>query len=161
MITLDPINLKDFLDVFVIPILLALLAIGWPEFRRFWQGRSMKKLILRELSEIAPHPTEAKLAGWWEHQKKQFVHRKIFDKGENHIDLLLSLDPDMVYFVTVLWQSLRDRDWNQWLYALEELSRRYDDQIKPPDRRGKISNAITTWKELHKKYPAEAGNIRQ
>ena len=151
----EALNLKDLLDIIVIPLLLALIAISWPEIRRRWQGRSMKKLILRELSEITPHPTEAKLAGWWEHQKKQFVHRKIFDNSENHIEFLLSLEPDMVYFVTVLWQSLEDKDWDQWKYALEELSERYDNQIEPPDRRGKISKALTAWKELYQNYPCE------
>lgn len=64
----------------------------------------------------------------------------------------------MVYFVTVLWQSLKDEDWDQWKYALKELGEHYDDQIEPPDRRGKISKALAAWEELYQNYPCEGRN---
>ena len=152
-------ELKDLLAIIIIPLVLALIGIFWPELQRRWRGRSMENLILREISEIAPYPEVANQAGWWAHQKKQFVHRKIFDKPEDHIDFLLSLEPDMVYYVTQLWQSLGDQDWNQWKYALCELSKRYDDRLAMHKRRGKILDALEAWERLYELYACQGESL--
>src|SRR5215211_2686630 len=135
-------EVKDILAIIIIPLVLSLLGILWPEIQRRWRGRAMENLILRELSEIAPHPPDsANRAGWWEHQKKLFIHRKVFMNPDQNIDFLLSLDANMVYFVAQLWQSLDDKDWNQWEYALKEITNRYDARLDRFRRRGKLQTA--------------------
>lgn len=143
---------NELLDIIVIPLALALIAIIWPEIQRYWRGRAMEALILRELSEIAPHPQLPERADWWEHQNKQFVHRMIFAKPEENVEFLLSLDPDLVYFVSLAWKSLEDHDWVQWQYALQELSKKYDHRLKKFNRQGKIGKALCAWETLYAGY---------
>jgi hypothetical protein len=113
----------------------------------------MEDLILRELSEISPHPPDkTNREDWWCHQKKQFIHRRLFDDSNENIEFLLSLDADMVYFVTQLWQSLEDEDWDQWQYALKKLAERYDDRLEKFGRKGKIWSALGAWQTLYRLY---------
>lgn len=144
---------NDLFAIIIIPLVVALIGILWPEIQRFWRGRAMEALILRELSEIGPHPEdEPDRSDWWKHQNKQFVHRIVFGKPEDHLELLLSLDPDLVYLTTQAWKSLEDHDWDQWSYALEALSKKYNDRLKKFGRQGKIGGALAVWKGLYALY---------
>lgn len=146
-------ELKDLFAIINIPLVLALLGILWPAIQRFWRRHAMEALILRELSEIGPYPPDrADQGGWWAHQNKRFVHRAIFEKPEEHLEFLLSLDPNLVYFVTLAWNSLEDNDWIQWRYALRKLSERYDDQLEKFDRQGKIGAPLREWEGLYARY---------
>ena len=73
-------DLKDILAIIVIPISLAILAILWPEIQSRSRRRKVRRLIMRELSEISPYPKEATEEGWWQHCQKRFIHREIFQR---------------------------------------------------------------------------------
>ncbi len=118
-------DLKDILDIILIPISLAILAILWPEIQSRSRRRTFRRLIIRELSEISPYPKEATKKGWWQHCQKRFIHREIFRDPSTNRDFILSLDPDMVYDVAQLWNSLDEKNWVQWQYMLEQVNVKY------------------------------------
>jgi hypothetical protein len=132
----------------LIPITLALIAQYWPAIQSRARQQSFQALILRELEEITPHPEEPSREGWWQHQEKNFVHQKILNDVANNRDFILSLDPDLVYYVTQLWDSIKadEPNWSQWDYYLKCLS---DPKY---DRKGKITAARKKWIALYKAY---------
>ena len=138
---------KDILEIAVVPGALALIALLWPEIQSWSRRRAFRALILRELEEISPHPTKATLEGWWQHQKKQFIHRTVFAEASENLEFILSLEPDLVYFVTQLWQSLEEADWDQWHYILRECLSK-----TAYDKKGKIAKACTRWETLREEY---------
>jgi hypothetical protein len=138
-------NTKDVLDIVVIPLTLALIAILWPEIQSWSRRRVFQGLIWRELLEVSPYPTDkAKLKGWWMHCQKRFIHREIFNNVKENRDFILSLNPDLVYMIAQLWQSLDDHNWDQWKYCLEELGKH--------DQSGKITSNLAIWKDLYSLY---------
>jgi hypothetical protein len=110
-------------------------------------------LILRELQEIAPYPkkSEPNRSGWWEHQNKKFVHKKILADTSLNRDFVLSLPPELVYFVSQLWAAKDARDDGQWLHYLQKLS---DPKYDPS---GKIAKARKKWVRLCNAYKAKVG----
>ena len=103
---------KDILEIIVIPM--ALIAYAYPVIQNATRRQRFLKLIVRELREISPHSkTVQEEKGWWEHQKKDFVHRKIFEAPTENRDFILSLPPDMVYLVSIFgmhWGILMQND---------------------------------------------------
>lgn len=94
---------KDVIEVLVVPLSLAIIALFWPELQVIYRRRSFTRLILRELQELKPYPETAKKEmQWWEHQTKDFIHQKILQEASENRDFILSLPPDLVYFVTQL-----------------------------------------------------------
>ncbi|MES9971488.1 MAG: hypothetical protein ABW092_15755 [Candidatus Thiodiazotropha sp.] len=139
---------KELLDIIIMPSVLTMLTLAWPTIQRRNRRNAFRKLILRELEEIAPHPVEAGDEGWWVHQKKNFVHKKIFQEASENRDFILSLEPDMIYLVTQLWDAKANKDERQWQYYLKELSNpKYD-------MTGEIANALKKWEVLCEKYRA-------
>jgi hypothetical protein len=140
-------ELKEILDIVVIPVSLALLALIWPARQSAIRRHEFKRLILRELEELSPYPDKTKvLEGWWEHQNKNFVHQKIFQNVSDNRDFILSLDPDLVYFVSQLWDAKNNKNDTQWLQYLKESSNcKYD-------RWGKIAEALKEWEDLCDEY---------
>jgi hypothetical protein len=125
-------NPKNWLDIVIIPIMLALIAICWPVIQNYNRRRIFKQLIFRELREISPFPQAATLKGWWEHCQKRFIHREIFLNPTENRDFILSLELDLVYFVTQLWHSLEKHDFEQWDYCLDGLSIEFRSSITTP-----------------------------
>jgi hypothetical protein len=152
-------TVKDVLDIVIIPVVLAILALAWPVIQSWYRRRAFQNLILRELEELEPFPEEvvelkelehypedAETYGWWAHQKKDFVHQKILQDVSENRDFILSLEPDLVYFISQLWDAKRNKDDQQWLYYLCKLSNpKYD-------RNEKIADALKKWKVLCEKY---------
>ena len=134
--------IKEILEIIIIPIILAVLAIAWPFILRIYKRIAFKNLIFRELGEISPFPEKIESGEWWEHQKKEFIHQKIFENPSANIDFILSLNPNIVYYVTQLWDAKKNRDKKQWLYYLEKLS---DPKF---DKKGKIREAYESWNKL-------------
>ena len=145
-------NTKDILAVVVIPLTLAVLALLWPAIQAGARRRAFRRLILRELEEIAPYPAEPNRAGWWEHQNKEFVHQKILADTSLNRDFILSLPPELVYFVSQLWAAKDTRDDGQWLHYLQKLS---DTKYDPS---GRIAKAQEQWVCLCKAYKAKVSN---
>ena len=54
-----------------------------------------------------------------------------------------------IIIIPLVWRSLEDHDWDQWAYALGELSRRYDSRLRRFKRQGKIGEALNAWECLH------------
>jgi hypothetical protein len=137
---------KDILDVVVIPVTLAILALLWPAIQARARRTAFRRLIVRELEEIGPYPLEPNGSNWWEHQRKEFVHAKIFADTSKNRDFILSLEPDLVYLVSQLWNAKRAKDQNQWLHYLQMLSdAKYD-------REGWIAKAHQQWVQLCSAY---------
>lgn len=139
-------ELKDILDVVVIPVVLAILALAWPAIQRHNRQQAFRGLILRELEEIAPYPEDPEKEGWWAHQQKNFVHQKILQDTSENRDFILSIEPELVYFVSQLWDAKANKDHVQWLHYLSKLCE------CGYDRTGRISQARLKWDALCKKY---------
>ena len=147
---------KDILDVAVVPLALGLAALLWPAAENFLRRRSFQRLIVRELRELAPEPESAR-AGltWVEHQRKQFVHKRIFDEVSTNRDFILSLPAHWIYPVSQLWIARQAEDGEQWLFYLEKLAaRKYDGS-------GEVDQVFQKWQRLIHAYrppPTGKGN---
>ncbi len=137
---------SEVLSIIVIPVVLAILALAWPAMQSSNRRRAFRKLILRELEEIAPHPEHAQGVEWWEHQHKDFVHQAIFKEVSKNRDFILSLEPDLVYLVSQLWDARENHDYVQWLHFLKELS------VPKYDKKGSIGAALKKWDTLGGEY---------
>ena len=120
-------DLLDIADIVIIPIILALLALFWPAIQNWHRRRIFTKLIIRELSEISPYPEDPdpnndKLSDWSSYCQKKFIHKEIFDNPNENRDFILSLDPDLVYYISQLWDSLENNNPSQWCYSLQEVT---------------------------------------
>ena len=113
----------------------------WDEKRRF------RKIVLRELEEVTPYPSEPMTNGQWNQlQQKRFLHQKVFDAPSENKALLLRLPQDLVYFVNQLWAAQDSGNSGQWLHFLGKLSQ------PTYDPNGKIRKARVQWEALIKKY---------
>lgn len=140
-------NLKDILEIVLVPGVLAFLAYFLPKRQAEKQAEDRRErfedLIMRELQELKPceeKDIKAKRSGnWTDYQNKEFLHEKIFDNPSENRDFILSLDPTLVYHVSQLWKAKKADDSKQWLYYLGELSKEYGEYISDPHEK---------WKEL-------------
>lgn len=138
---------KDIIEILIAPVSLALIALLWAELQSAARRRAFRRLILRELEELEPFPENAEEGKHWhDHQRKNFIHRTIFDAPSENRDFILSLPPDMVYFVSQLWGSLNNRDQVNWLHFLCQLSN------PEYDKKGKIKQAYQQWNALIRAY---------
>jgi hypothetical protein len=158
-------SLKDILDVVVIPLVLAILALAWPSIQSWYRGRAFKGLIFRELGELAPHDKIMKPGHyWWDHQNKTFIHQKIFQNPIENRDFILSLDPNLVYFVSQLWDERERKEPNgeQWLWLLGQIRDKYGSTIdqkkrteeSKPNEEG-INEVYNAWDKLIHEYISE------
>jgi hypothetical protein len=123
----DIMPLKDWLTIVIMPLLLGLFAACWPAIQNRYRRRIFTRLIVRELREISPYPDKAKIENcvkWQDHCQKTFIYQKIFEQPKENRDFILSLDPDLVYYISQLWKSLKNGNWKQWDYCLAELSKK-------------------------------------
>jgi hypothetical protein len=139
------VSLKDFLDVVLVPGVLAWLAFYWPKRLAERQAEDRRNrfenLIQRELEELGPCPEEKKKSAgnWTDYQVKSFLHAKIIDNPSENRDFILSLEPTVVYQVAQLWEAKKSADGEQWLNYLGELSKRYA---------GKVTKAYEQWEPI-------------
>lgn len=145
---------KDILDLIVIPVAIVLLPLIWGLTVACIRRIQFQNLIFREIEEIGPHPpyeAEKRKYKWTEYHSNKsegFIHRKIFSDPTNNREFILSINPNLVYYVTQLWASTKDP--GQWLYMIsqiEAVAPFY--QIK---RRHKIRDVRVKWYELMKEY---------
>ena len=138
-------EIKDWLGIIVVPVGLALLGFVWPWTQDGLRRRGFRRLILRELEEVSPYPKTASKDGWWDHCQKRFIHREILQKPTENRDFILSLEPDLVYLVTQLWDSLDKHNWEQWDYMFKELE---TDHCTSHE----FKQHHNEWIELHREY---------
>lgn len=95
----------------LLPAILGLITLFWPNLQAFYRRRTFTRLILRELEELTPHPKgPEKDRKWWQHQNRNFVHQRIFADVSANRDFILSLDPDLVYWISQFWDAFERRD---------------------------------------------------
>lgn len=136
--------LRDLLDIVVIPIILVLIALAWPLIQNWHRCKIFTKLVFRELREIGPHSIESERENWTEHLTKNFVHRAILKEVSQNRDFVLSLNPDLVYYLTQLWDAYEAKDGEQWLYFLAQLAKH--------DKSGQLKQVHADWGKLCKGY---------
>jgi hypothetical protein len=134
-------------------IISVLIVLLWPEVQSASRRRAFRRLILRELEELAPFPPNAqKNMEWFQHLSKNFVYQAVFMAPSENRDFILSLPPDMVYSVYQLWDALKNRNQVQWLYFLNKLA-------NPSfDKRAEIREAHLQWACLIDQYGELAQN---
>ena len=128
----DILTFKELLEIIIIPITLAILAVLFPAINSWYLRRRFKRLIFRELKEIEPYPEDkGNNTHWNMHLGKRCIHREIFDNPSENRDFILSLPPDLVYFLTNLWdkKTLEDPTANQWLYYLTKLNQYFNNRL--------------------------------
>jgi hypothetical protein len=135
---------KDWIEIVVVPASLALVALLWPLIQSWSRQRAFMKLIRRELQEIEPYPESAVKNGWAEHLQKTFVHQRIFRDTSTNRDFLLSLDPNIAYYVSQLWDAHASKNYGQWRHYLKKLL--------PYDQSGKLTAIFTKWEQLAALY---------
>jgi hypothetical protein len=134
---------KEVLEVIVIPMTLAAIALLWPVVQNLHRRRRFTRLILRELCELQPDsPTALKGHNWSDHQKRQFLHKKILESPSENRDFILSLPPDLIYSLSQLWEARAIGDSKEWLFQLDKFtSPKYD-------KTGEIRTAFEQWRNL-------------
>lgn len=140
-------TVKDLLEVVLIPAVGGAIALAWPELQRRYRRKRFEGLIKRELAELSPHPpawTQTSKS-WTDHQKKDFVHKKIIEEPSKNRAFILSLDPDLVYELSQLWDARKSADERQWLWYLECLAKRYN---------GEVAKAYDAWVKLIASFPS-------
>lgn len=143
-------SLNVWLEILIVPALLAavgsLLAFAWPTIQRLQRQRRFKALLHRELEEIGPtdpwcptakfredkredpkyddknpRPRIDASISWTQYLSRRFVHERFLRPQSTDNEFLLSLDPELVYFVSQLWMAYDSGNHSQWNYYLGEL----------------------------------------
>jgi hypothetical protein len=117
------------------------VAVLWPELQRPHRRRWLKQLIRRELEEIAPAPA-AYDTPWNKRMDRRFFHREMVRSPADHADLLLSLEPELTYTLTQLWESYDGDEPDQFLYFLGKLAGKKDGEND--DDKDKLKSARRT-----------------
>ena len=111
----------------------ALIGVFWGEIQAWNRRRIFEKLILREIEELSPHPLLGKdedtIKDVWTERlpHKKFVHPDIFNSVTENRDFIFSLNPNLVYFVTQLWDEVMNQkkqyypDESQFHYFLDMI----------------------------------------
>ncbi|MDC8759536.1 hypothetical protein [Janthinobacterium fluminis] len=139
---------KDWLEILVVPVTLALLALVWPLIQSWSRKRAFMSLIQRELRELGPYPELAVKNDWADHLQKTFVHQRIFQDASTNRDLLLSLAPNVTYYLSQLWNAHAMRDYAQWHHCLKKLL--------PFDKTTSLATILAKWEQLQVGYEAKS-----
>jgi hypothetical protein len=101
------------------------VAFFWSTIQSLQKRRLFQNLIYRELKELKPYTEGEQLTQWHCYVKRDFVHQKIFENVSENRDFILSLNPDLIYYISQLWYSVTPKKENaiQWLYYLYEIAR--------------------------------------
>ncbi len=155
-------NLKDILDVVIVPIALFALGMALP----WWFARSKRvafvNLIRRELREMEPEPEPKKEGGnWHDHLTKRFIHEEIITNPSEHRDFILSLDPDLAYNQAQMWIQFKKAKECDDPVQLHEYGERWCKHLKEVcslfDRKpeGKpYTEVYERWKQVIDRYQA-------
>ena len=120
-------EIVDILDVVVIPIVVVVIALLWSDIQSWHRKRKFKNLICRELEELKPYPEKKNPEkNWNKHFSKKLIHREIFNNVAENRDFILSLNPDLIYFVSNLWNAYDNSDYEQFKYYLNKILSLYE-----------------------------------
>jgi hypothetical protein len=138
------VSLREWLEIVVVPIILVVIALVWPLIHSWHRSRTFTRLIFRELEEIGPYPKETERDHWGEHLSRKFVHRTVLKEVSVNRDFVLSLDADLIYKLTQLWDAYEAKDEKQWLHYLAQLAEL--------DETGKLRRVHADWNDLCDRY---------
>ena len=112
----------EFLTSVTVPIIVAifgiigtLIGLFWTEIQASNRRRIFEGLILREIQELTPYPSleqnpEVEKLTWGQRiPQRKFVHQDIFNATVENKDFILSLNPDLVYYVKQLWSEIEQQ----------------------------------------------------
>jgi hypothetical protein len=121
-------NLKDILDVLLVPLSVGLLAVLWPTLAARKRRANFEVLIRRELEEAAPYIPNLKVADirrmlpdpsspyldegtpWPKYLTRRFLHEEIISKPVDNTDFVLSLKPELSYNLSQMWTMFYKAD---------------------------------------------------
>lgn len=83
---------------------------------------------------------------WFSHQQKRCIHKEIFEKASENRDFILSLPPNLVYYLSNLWdpENKKDPKAKQWENYLGELKKYFKDED--------LDGVCDKWKKLIRLY---------
>jgi hypothetical protein len=152
-------NLRDLIDVLLVPLSAALLAVLWPFFSARRRRKNFEYLIRRELREAAPDsPSPDRL--WHEHLPRRFLHQDIIADPVSNTEFLLSLHPDLTYNLSQMWDAFAEAVDDQKRRApLDDVAREfcgylgevadYLDRVRPRSERQTPGLKATVWQPWH------------
>jgi len=148
---IDVASIIELLDIVIIPVVLAVIALLWPDIHARYRRHAFENLISRELEEISPYVEgkDQEHKSWFAHQNRKFIHQKIFEDVTGNRDFILSLDPTLVYYVSQLWEARRKGNSSQWLYYLQKISKYAS--IHNYKNKREIQRAYNEWQALIEK----------
>jgi hypothetical protein len=76
------------------------------------------------------------------------VHRTILKELSPNRDFVLSLNPDLVYYLSQLWDAYEAKDDKQWLHYLGKVAKY--------DKTGQLKQIHSQWIELCDRYRSKA-----
>jgi hypothetical protein len=98
------VTFKDTLEVLLVPLSVALLAVLWPAIAERRRRSNFEALIGRELEEAAPFSRDAGLP-WHGHLSRRFLHEEIIGHPGDNTEFILSLKPELLYNLSQMWIS--------------------------------------------------------
>jgi hypothetical protein len=96
-------SVKELIEVLLVPVSLALLAIGWPALAARRRRVNFESLTRRELQEAAPSGLDSVGGPWHSYLAKRFLHEEFIRSAVDNADFVLSLEPDLSYHLSQLW----------------------------------------------------------
>jgi hypothetical protein len=135
-------------------------AFLWSTIQSYQKSYFFKRLIHRELEELTPEPRKRKLMGkWYEHQKRNFVHKDVFSDPKQNLQFTLTLNRDLVYHVTQLWKPIKKGNENskEWLFHLYKLAKILNDKEDLLKKWVEWTQLITEYK--YRNYKADSRDL--
>jgi hypothetical protein len=132
-------NIKDALDVLIVPISVGLLALIWPSLAARKRRKNFVYLIAQELEEATPETKNLPPdTPWHGHLTRRFLHEEIICHPVENTEFVLSLDPSFAYCVSQMWIAFNkglkkgrepsQDEAQQWCWYLKETCNFLDKQ---------------------------------
>ena len=115
-------SIKDICEVLLVPAVGGSVALLWPWIQGIYRRKRFEALIVRELNEVGPYPLEVldSAGPWTGHLTRNFIHQIVFESASENRDFILSLNPDVAYLTSQLWEAKRTGSSAQWTHCLNE-----------------------------------------
>jgi hypothetical protein len=142
-------NLKDILDVLLVPVSVGLLALLWPALAARKRRKNFEYLIRRELEEATPQSEDLPEGlRWHRYLTKRFLHEEIISHPVDNSEFVLSLNPTLAYSLSQMWiafdkgskkgdEPSKD-DAQQWCWQLRKTCEFLDGQQSRPNFRQRL-----------------------
>lgn len=95
-------TLNDILDVLLVPVAVALIAVLWPAMSAHHRRKNFENLIRRELMAAVPRKDNADRP-WHAHLARRFLHEEVIRNTDVNTEFILSLRPELSYNLSQMW----------------------------------------------------------